>query len=101
MDRYILDRYILLVGSCSIDLSACRSPRLQLKSMVRDRTDLFDFSAAALVAGGLTSLALFVAGLAASHGGAAPEVRGGDSRMRQPGGVWLSTLPTPRVMHSR
>ncbi|PRW61443.1 putative zinc metalloprotease chloroplastic isoform B [Chlorella sorokiniana] len=45
----------------------------QLKSMVRDRTDLFDFSAAALVAGGLTSLALFVAGLAASHGGAAPE----------------------------
>lgn len=49
-------------------------PPLQLKSMVRSRTDLFDFSAAALVAGGLTSAALFAAGLVASHGGAAPEV---------------------------
>lgn len=48
----------------------------QLKSMVRSRTDLFDFSAAALAAGGLTSLALFIAGLVASHGGAAPEVGG-------------------------
>lgn len=52
-----------------------RPPRPQLKSMVRSRSDLFDFSAAALVAGGATSMALFLAGLAASHGGAAPEVR--------------------------
>jgi hypothetical protein len=42
--------------------------------MVRTRTDLFDFSASALAAGGVTSLALFLAGLAASHGGATPEV---------------------------
>ena len=48
---------------------------LQLKSMVRSRTDLFDFSAAALVAGGLASMGLFLAGLAASHGGGTPEVR--------------------------
>ncbi|KAL4452729.1 hypothetical protein ABPG75_008391 [Micractinium tetrahymenae] len=41
----------------------------QLKSLVRSRTDLFDFSAAALAAGGLTSLGLFIAGLVASHGG--------------------------------
>lgn len=45
----------------------------QLKSMVRTRTDLFDLSAAALAAGGLTSMALLLAGLAASHGGAAAE----------------------------
>ena len=62
--------------------------------MVRDRTDLFDFSAAALVAGGLTSLALFVAGLAASHGGAAPEVRREKARK-----VWRSML-SMRVVHA-
>lgn len=46
---------------------------MQIKSLVRSRTDLFDFSAAALAAGGATSLALFLAGLAASHGGAVAE----------------------------
>lgn len=46
----------------------------QLKSMVRSREDLFDFSAAALVAGGVTSFALFLAGLAASNGGSTPEI---------------------------
>jgi hypothetical protein len=44
--------------------------------MVRSRTDLFDFSASALLAGGITSMVLFLAGLAASHGGATAEVRG-------------------------
>lgn len=45
----------------------------QLKSLVRSRTDLFDFSAAALLAGGATSLGLFIAGLVASHGGSVAE----------------------------
>lgn len=54
--------------------------------MVRNRTDLFDFSAAALVAGGAASLGLFLAGLAASHGGATPEVRAA-----LPGACWLAS----------
>ena len=45
----------------------------QFKSLVRSRTDLFDFAAAGLAAGGAASLALFLAGLALSHGGGAPE----------------------------
>lgn len=53
---------------------ACHPTVPQLKSMVRSREDLFDFSAAALVAGGVTSFALFLAGLAASNGGSTPEV---------------------------
>jgi hypothetical protein len=52
----------------------CHPTVPQLKSMVRSREDLFDFSAAALVAGGVTSFALFLAGLAASNGGSTPEV---------------------------
>lgn len=45
----------------------------QLKSLVKNRTQLFDFAASGLVAGGLTSLGLFIAGLAASHSGGGVE----------------------------
>lgn len=45
----------------------------QLKSMARNRSVLFDFAAAGLLAGGVASLGLFLVGLAASHGGAAPD----------------------------
>ena len=47
----------------------------QFKSLVRNRTDLFDFAAAGLGAGGAASLLLFLVGLAASHGGTAADVR--------------------------
>lgn len=40
----------------------------QIKSWVKSRTDLLDFAAGGLLAGGAASLALFFAGLAASHG---------------------------------
>lgn len=40
-----------------------------LKSFARNRRDLFDFAAGGLVSGAVVSLALFLAGLASSHGG--------------------------------
>jgi len=45
----------------------------QLKSLAKNRTDLFDFAAAGLVAGGSVSLVMFVAGLVASLGGGGAE----------------------------
>ncbi|KAL6776680.1 EGY1 [Auxenochlorella protothecoides x Auxenochlorella symbiontica] len=45
----------------------------QLASLVRSRTDLFDLAAAGLLGGGGTALALMIAGLQASHGGAVAE----------------------------
>jgi hypothetical protein len=45
----------------------------QLKSLARNRADLFDFAAAGLLAGGAASLALFLAGAAASAGGGGAE----------------------------
>ena len=39
----------------------------QLKSLAKNRKELFDFAASGLVAGGTLSLALFIAGLVASH----------------------------------
>ena len=41
----------------------------QLKSLAKNRTDLFDFAAAGLGAGGAVSLLMFIAGLAVSHAG--------------------------------
>lgn len=38
----------------------------QLKSLAKNRTDLFDFSASGLIAGGVISMGLFIAGLAIS-----------------------------------
>lgn len=41
----------------------------QLKSLAKNRSDLFDFAAAGLLSGGAVSLGLFIAGLVASHAG--------------------------------
>lgn len=41
---------------------------VQLKSLVKNRKDLFDFAASGLLAGGLVSMVLFVAGLISSMG---------------------------------
>jgi len=45
----------------------------QLKSLAKNRKDLFDFAAAGLVTGGTVSLGLFVAGLLASQAGGGAE----------------------------
>ena len=45
----------------------------QLKSLAKNRTDLFDFAASGLVCGGVASLAMFGAGLLASHAGGGAE----------------------------
>lgn len=41
----------------------------QLKSLAKNRTDLFDFAASGLVCGGVASLGMFIFGLVASHSG--------------------------------
>ena len=43
----------------------------QLKSLVKNRADMFDIAAAGPVAGGVASLAVFLTGLALSGSGAA------------------------------
>lgn len=45
----------------------------QLKSLAKNRSDLFDFAAAGLVSGGIASVVMFVVGLVASHGGGGAE----------------------------
>lgn len=57
---------------------------------------MFDFSAAALLAGGAASMALFLAGLAASHGGAVSEVRRGGRQRGEGEGGGASPGPVRR-----
>lgn len=45
----------------------------QLKSLAKNRTQLFDFAASGLISGGVISVALFIAGLIASHAGGGVE----------------------------
>jgi membrane-associated protease RseP (regulator of RpoE activity) len=45
----------------------------QLKSLVKNRTDLFDFALSGLGAGFITSLVMFITGLLASHAGGGAE----------------------------